>query len=455
MADPALGLSLKLKVDDSALAADVTRARAKVTAIGAAGGDAPLPMPEGTESYGQMLERKRVELIKAERAKNEEIRAEQERINELLAQDVEEHEARVARQRRKAREQQIAEERAAAAQRAEASAMRSIGLETGGATPGRVNQLTAAYARMDDSLKGVRKRFTETAKEAVGWLGVAGMIAGTATTFYAIGEAITNGVTKALQSGTERANEFKASLDLSDVEGSLKAYGDNLAELDAAMAERSAGSVRGWFSSIFQSDASLQEEILKKRKDRDGLAEVAKAARDRAQREKEKAERVAKEKETAEAERRARAEQRKKEAEDGKRFADEAFQTEQDNLKGSLSERDQIMVEAAAKKRELEKRFNELGAKEAAANEDAYYRARSAIDVDRDRRLREFDEQQLKSAQRVQQAWTNAFRSIREENNKAFATDSASSMVQFAQQLRIEGMAAQANMNRIVVEGVQ
>ena len=48
---------------------------------------------------------------------------------------------------------EIAEERAAAAQRAEASAMRSIGLETGGATPGRVNQLTAAYARMDDSLK--------------------------------------------------------------------------------------------------------------------------------------------------------------------------------------------------------------------------------------------------------------------------------------------------------------
>ena len=57
-------------------------------------------------------------------------------------------------------------------------------------------------------------------------------------------------------------------------------------------------------------------------------------------------------------------------------------------------------------------------------------------------------------AHQVRQAWTNAYRAIREESNRAFATDQAASMVQLAGQLRIEGMTAAANMNQIIVQGV-
>lgn len=458
MADPALGLKMKLEVDDSSIPADIARAKRKVEAAGAATSEAPLAMPEGAESYGQMLERKRVELIKAERAKNEDIRAEQDRINELLAQDVEEHEARMARQRRKAREQQIAEERAAAAQRAESAAMRNIGLETGGATPGAINARTAAYARMDESLKGVRKRFTESAQEAGKWLGVAGAIGATATTFYALGNAIREGIIEYLKIGTERAADFKQALDLSDVQGSLKAYNDNLAELDAMMAERTAGSIRGWASSMLKSDEELQKEITQKRKDRDALQKVQDAGRRRDERIKEKADAEAKAKEQAETKRREQIAQRKQEAEDGKRFGEEAFQTEQDNLINSLDERARIVAESARKRNELEDKFNSLTFQQQDKNQEAYDRARDALILERNRRLREFDQQQIESAQeaatKVREAWSNAYRAIREESNRAFATDQAASMVQFAQQMRIEGMVATASMNRIVVEGV-
>jgi hypothetical protein len=54
----------------------------------------------------------------------------------------------------------------------------------------------------------------------------------------------------------------------------------------------------------------------------------------------------------------------------------------------------------------------------------------------------------------VQASWAASFRAIREESNRAFATDQAASMVQLAGQLRIEGMTAAANMNQIIVQGV-
>lgn len=68
--------------------------------------------------------------------------------------------------------------------------------------------------------------------------------------------------------------------------------------------------------------------------------------------------------------------------------------------------------------------------------------------------LRKWYEEQQRRAIEVQQSWSNAYRAIREESNRAFATDQAASMVQFAQQMRIEGMTATANMNQIIVQGV-
>ena len=434
MADPALGLKMKLEVDDSSIPADIARAKAKADAAGRGGGGGGAAALLG-RAGGTSAAADEVEIAKHQ---------------EMLAKKAAADDAYYAKVK--------ADALAAAKAKADAESMTRIGRETGGPTPGEINARTAAYARMDDSLKGVRKRFTDSAQEAGKWLGVAGAIAATATTFYAVGDAIREGIIEYLRTGTERAKEFKDSLDLSDVQGSLKAYGDNLAELDAMMAERTAGSIRGWASSMLKSDEELQKEIAQKRKDRDALQQTQDAARRRDERIKEKADAEAKAKEQADTKRREQAAQRKQEAEDGKRFGEEAFQTEQDNLANSLDERTRIVAESARKRNELEDKFNALTFQQQDKNQEAYDRARSALILERNRQLREFDQQQIESAQeaatKVQQAWSNAYRAIREESNKAFATDQAASMVQFAQQMRVEGITASANMNQIVVQGV-
>jgi hypothetical protein len=290
------------------------------------------------------------------------------------------------------------------------------------------------------------------------WLGVAGLIAGTATTFYAIGQAIRVAIIENMQTATERALGFKQALDLSDVQGSLQSYNDELANLESQLAGRMEGNLLGRLSRILKSDESLQNEITQKRKDRDALQQTQDAARRRDERIKEKADAEAKAKEQAETKRRDQIAQRKQEAEDGKRFGEEAFQTEQDNLVNSLDERTRIVAESARKRNELEDKFNALTFQQQDKNQEAYDRARDALILERNRRLREFDQQQVESAQeaaaKVQQAWSNAYRAIREESNRAFATDQAASMVQFAQQMRIEGITASAKMNQIVVQGV-
>jgi hypothetical protein len=433
VADPALGLKMKLEVDDSSIPADIARAKAKADAAGRGGGGgaaALLGRAGGTSSAAD-----EVEIAKHQ---------------EMLAKKAAADDAYYAKVK--------ADALAAAKAKADAEAMTRIGRETGGPTPGEINARTAAYARMDDSLKGVRKRFTDSAQEGMKWLGVAGLIAGTATTFYAIGQAIRVAIIENMQTATERALGFKQALDLSDVQGSLQSYNDELANLESQLAGRMEGNLLGRLSRILKSDESLQNEITQKRKDRDALQQTQDAARRRDERIKEKADAEAKAKEQAETKRRDQIAQRKQEAEDGKRFGEEAFQTEQDNLVNSLDERTRIVAESARKRNELEDKFNALTFQQQDKNQEAYDRARDALILERNRRLREFDQQQVESAQeaaaKVQQAWSNAYRAIREESNRAFATDQAASMVQFAQQMRIEGITASANMNQIVVQGV-
>lgn len=494
MADPTLGLKIKLEADASGLPADVRKAQAQVASItggaaalrgaaGGTGGDGPLAMPDSVETYSQFLIRKKIAADKARqeereaiKAENEAIRAEYEKFNQGIAEDIAQANAQRRREeRRRAKEeaaaaaaaeeaeqlaslerkQKRAEARDAEARaRAERAAVRDIGRETGGVTSGQINQRTAAFARMDDSLKGIHKRFSEGAQAAMRFVGSASLIGGTAAAFYTAGNAIYEGIVKYLETGRESAQKFKESLDLSDVKGSLAAYASDLADLDAAMAERSAGTLRGWAASIFKSDDKLQEEITQKRKDRDALAAVDKARKESIAREEEKKKAAEQAKQIAEQKQRAEIERRQKEKADGEAFAKDAFDTEQSSLMTVVDERTRIIAEAAAKKRELEQRYNSLGLKEAIANEDLYKRARDAINLERDKQLREYDKQNEESANRVRQVWTDAFKAIREESNRAFSSDQAASMVQFAQQMRFENITAAANMNRIVVEGV-
>jgi hypothetical protein len=441
VADPTLGLKIKLEADASGLPADVRKAQAQVASI--TGGAAALRGAAGGTGG--------VETMTAEDKK---IAAQQKAFNEWLANDIEKDEIKREGERRKRRRQRAEAEEAETRARAERAAVRDIGRETGGVTAGQINQRTAAFAKMDDSLKGIRKRFTDGAQEATKWLGVVGAIGATATSFYALGGAIYEGVIKYLETGRESAQKFKESLDLSDVKGSIASYTSDLADLDAAMAERSAGTLRGWAASIFKSDDKLQEEIAQKRKDRDALAVVDKARKDSIAREEEKKKSAEQAKQIVDQRQKEDAQRRQKEKADGEAFAKDAYDTEQSNLIDAADERTRILAESAAKKIELEKRYNALGYKEAIANEDIFKRAKDAIDIDRNKKLREYDKQQAESANRVRQVWTDAYKAIREESNRAFSTDQAASMVQFAQQMRFENITATANMNRIVVEGV-
>jgi hypothetical protein len=214
------------------------------------------------------------------------------------------------------------------------------------------------------------------------------------------------------------------------------------------------GNLLGIASRLFKSDESLQNEIIEKRKSRDALAEADKARTQSIAREEEKKKAAEQAKQIAEQKQRAEVERRQKEKADGQAFAKDAFDIEQTTLMSVADERMRIVAEASAKKRQLEKQYASLEYKEAMANYDLYKRANDAINLQRDTQLKEYDKQNEESANRVRQVWTDTFKAIREESNRAFASDQAASMVQFAQQMRFDNLTAGANMNRIVVEGV-
>jgi biopolymer transport protein ExbB/TolQ len=67
--------------------------------------------------------------------------------------------------------------------------------------------------------------------------------------------------------------------------------------------------------------------------------------------------------------------------------------------------------------------------------------------------MKQYEDQATQSAKRINEAFAESFRSIREESNRAFNTDQAASMVQLAGNLRTTAIIATANMNRIVVGG--
>jgi hypothetical protein len=67
--------------------------------------------------------------------------------------------------------------------------------------------------------------------------------------------------------------------------------------------------------------------------------------------------------------------------------------------------------------------------------------------------MKQYEEQASQSAKRINEAFAESFRSIREESNRAFNTDQAATMVQLAGNLRTTATIAGANMNRIIVGG--
>lgn len=321
-------------------------------------------------------------------------------------------------------------------------------------------------------LKDIKKTYGEQIEVVQGLIGKVAAVGAVATTFYKIGEAISTYVIERLKTATENLETFRSTLDKTNTAAAQIKIADKFDELNQRLSNVNAqfrpitNALLEYLPSvgrILADDAKLLGEEIK------GLNDIAQATANNARRIRKSAQDEAATKSEAAAQAAA-----------AKSLDELIYRAKLDSLK----EEERLEAEAQARILEIIKAHNAMAADDrlAKAGETAAAIAaiedKAAADIEARRKKAEEDaarkreeeqrkaeeereayrrwyEEQQQAARRVQQAWTNAFRAIRDENNKAFATDQAASMVQFAQQLRVEGMVAQAGMNRIVVEGVQ
>ncbi len=106
----------------------------------------------------------------------------------------------------------------------------------------------------------------------------AGLIAATATKFFELGRAIREHVIAWLETGTEKADKFKASLDFSNVKGSLSETEKQLQDIQGRIAG-SAESWSSWVLNIASGDTTskLQEESRALEKTADSLRKAVHA----------------------------------------------------------------------------------------------------------------------------------------------------------------------------------
>lgn len=262
-------------------------------------------------------------------------------------------------------------------------------------------------------LKEVKKTYGEQIEVVQGLIGKIAAIGGTAVIAFNVGQSIKKYIVETLESGAEAAKDFQASMTSMDasvrLEGTKKQISEVEGQLAAAMEDADANA-----SSFFRSgtlDAIYKRKIEQLKEQLGKLRNDAKTQEDFVNKFG---------KGTAE----------EREAEDKKKS--DARAKEQADILDKLDEQGragrQRIDDEQQKRRE---QFEDFQAQ-----------------------MAEMDRKAAEAAKKVQESWSNAFRAIREENNRAFATDQAASMVQFAQQMKLEGMLATSNMNRIVVEGV-
>ena len=316
-------------------------------------------------------------------------------------------------------------------------------------------------------LKDIKKTYGEQIEVVQGLIGKVAAVGAVATTFYKIGEAISTYVIERLKTATENLETFRSTLDKTNTAAAQIKIADKFDELNQRLSNVNAqfrpitNALLEYLPSvgrILADDAKLLGEEIK------GLNDIAQATANNARRIRKSAQDEAATKSEAAAQAAA-----------AKSLDELIYRAKLDSLK----EEERLEAEAQARILEIIKAHNAMAAADrlAKAGETAAAIAaiedKAAADIEARRKKAEEDaarkreeeqrkaeeereayrrwyEEQQQAARQVQQAWTNAFRAIRDENNKAFATDQAASMVQFAQQLRIEGMVAQAGMNRIV-----
>lgn len=106
---------------------------------------------------------------------------------------------------------------------------------------------------------------------------------------------------------------------------------------------------------------------------------------------------------------------------------------------------------AAARRVEALEELKATQAREQTFFQDMEKRAEAAEDFKR--KMQDIADEVEQSARRAEQAWSSAFRQIRESSNAAFNVDNARTMVELAGNLNQTATTASANMNRIIVGG--
>ncbi len=332
------------------------------------------------------------------------------------------------------------------------------------------NRQAAATSALGDRLKAVKKTYGEQIEVVQGLIGKIAAIGGIATIAFTVGKAIREYIVTALEDGAERAKDFSANLNFNDPAKAAEALSAEIQRVEgelAATKEQYDNVKDAGFGGVAEliagqrKQAQLEEQLrdLRIKRGINEKAAEAKATKDAAEK---------------------KAETEKKAAE--KAASDVASITEQARL-DSMTEEQRIVAEAEAKIATLVKAFNAQTKEERIASDESTAEAIISIrrkaqeEVEKRRqdaeadaarkkederrkeeewwdKLRKHQEEQDQRAKQTRESWSATFRAIREESNRAFATDQAASMVQLAGQLRIEGMTAAANMNQIVVQGV-
>ena len=366
---------------------------------------------------------------------------------------------------------------------------------------------SAEATTLGDKLRNIKKTYGEQVEVVQGLIGKVVAVGAVAGTFFKIGEAISTHVIENMKTATERVADFTRELDRSDAKSASRATANEIQRINEALSEvyGTWNTIKQTFSFRLLGDdpaVLLEQQKLLTQQLQGYSNRIAKEQRDK--RAADEAKLVADlGKLTQDAVRSNMTEEEKirTEGEDrilaikeayNKLSAESALASEQQtadaivaiksDINGRLRkiEEDRLAEEERKRKEAEQKGYDEdrllstmeeekqAGLKRIA---DEQERRREAFEdfnaniAETIRRRKEAEDNAAKDAAdqltaqqaqaaKVLQTWTNAFRQIREESNRAFATDQAASMVQFASQLRIEGMTAAANMNRIEVQGV-
>jgi len=384
----------------------------------------------------------------------------------------------------------------------------------GGSAVTATDKVTAATKKQEatlsplgEKLKGIKKTYGEQVEVVQGLIGKLFAVGAVAGTFFKIGEAISTHVIEQLKTANDHVAEFNLQLDRTDAKAASRQVGQEIEKINAALVDSygSWNTLKRTLSFGFFGDdpqelldrqqtlnkqiAAFSNRVAKERRDKQAaeeekfLADLAKLNQDAirstmTEEEKIRSEAedrirairdaynklngesaVAAEQATADAivainqdtaARLAKIEEDRRKEEERKAKEAQQKKYDEERLLGELDEQGR-----AGRKRiddEQERRREAFEDSQAAAAE--FYRKRKE---DADKAAKDATDKmdaEVRRAQQVRQAWTNAYRAIREESNRAFATDQATSMVQLAAQMRMEGTVAAANMNQIIVQGV-